>query len=105
MSVTCIYTVHCDLCGAWDFESVHGASAARETAKIMGWKRQRIDGRLADVCDTCVSHPLNGADRSGRRACGQEDCRTCTGAPFMSKLREGYVLEPPPAASSTAVDQ
>ena len=55
MSITTSKDVFCDVCSAW----IHGgiecdAKHARGTARLSGWKRKKLNGKLKDICPRCL---------------------------------------------------
>lgn len=56
MSVSPIFTVHCDGCSQWIAET-GTVKEARRIAKAARWARRRRDGRIVDLCPVCADVP------------------------------------------------
>jgi hypothetical protein len=50
MSVFLTYDVFCDECNIWVHGSTESIREARKKAKMVGWGRMRINGRMVDLC-------------------------------------------------------
>ena len=50
--------LECDICEDDDEHTVSGdrldAKDARDHARAGGWRRQKVDGKMVDVCPDCV---------------------------------------------------
>lgn len=63
MSVTPIWTVHCETLGescAWVMAPEASRSEALQVAQGAGWTRRRMENRLVDLCPRCNERWLEG---------------------------------------------